>query len=858
MVFFWLFFCGVGASTILFSESFEFFNVLPWFPTKKQQTIDAFSILDQNQIKKVTLLFQPWLGVHVTEEVNIEIQKLLDELVEKYIQNWYSKLTDDTELIMEIKISLKHSIALLCNRLSKIDLSSFLFEVVVPNVADHINICLKAKEQGYKSEKEIMTYYSKVRLHYCLKSRRNELNYIRSLVGFLVPIICSKSILQSKLFTTAIKEIFSANVILNGIDAIDNPDWINHMFLLYFDDEVPEKAFEPPSKEVNLLHNYSCTIIMKSSLLHYELKKVLHDTDMMYQFMNFLKRNKLVHYLQFFSTVEDFHQRCLSIEENNSLTEKLHKEVVVIYETYCVPKNKSFISFSLSVRDELKKIAYGPRQNITRIKTSTPLCKAFDEVYNTLENIHFPLFQQDDTYYQMVCGDRAPDSAKKVVNTDPLLKSFKKKLFKKYGKQLLKADGDEKRPENLEKNFLENEEELLISKTINSDYLHNLYSGIKSLSMLRLNISEVQKVSYVKNDTFVYNIHIVDLQSDDLSDISTKWQINRNYSEFYSLEGKLTDFHGSLNPISLPPRKFLLTKNYEFLESKRMEFEKFLQDLITSSSLQKSELLYQFLVPPKEGITQNLGPISISLSTSRKVGNFIKRVPTKLMKEKGRHIENFMISFAQSCEADKSSPVTKTSSTKSAETIMNQKLHSELYSYDELPWIKTKAKLMKNEVLPTKLYGLFDCISIMCARLFKANKSVLKVFAILRIVFKKTIENYAYNLIKDKIKMYKQEHFMCKLISNFRRVLFHSHDQPRTMKQKFERKSKALQAFKNSFPGILSWVIYKEKFDSGCEEIFECLQHPKLNKQLGYMVFDNFLREIFPETITCSSKPDNK
>ena len=51
---------------------------------------------------------------------------------------------------------------------------------------------------GYKNETEVMTYYSKTRLHYCLKSRRNELNYIRSLVGFLIPIVCSKSVLQSK------------------------------------------------------------------------------------------------------------------------------------------------------------------------------------------------------------------------------------------------------------------------------------------------------------------------------------------------------------------------------------------------------------------------------------------------------------------------------------------------------------------------------------------------------------------------------------------------------------------------------------------------------------------------------------
>ena len=75
---------------------------------------------------------------------------------------------------------------------------------------------------------------------------------------------------------------------------------------------------------------------------------------------------------------------------------------------------------------------------------------------------------------------------------------------------------------------------------------------------------------------FLYSF-LKKITDDGLSDIENKWEINRSYNEFYSLEGKLTDFHGSLNPISLPPRKFLLTKSYEFLESKRKEFEKFLQ-----------------------------------------------------------------------------------------------------------------------------------------------------------------------------------------------------------------------------------------------------------------------------------------
>lgn len=98
------------------------------------------------------------------------------------------------------------------------------------------------------------------------------------------------------------------------------------------------------------------------------------------------------------------------------------------------------------------------------------------------------------------------------------------------------------------------------------------------------------------------------------------YYLSRKYAEFYVLEQKLTEFHGeilfwhlnvflststSIHGISiscmhtfvgefddaiLPPKKLVGTRNQEFLESKRIAFEQYLQVSLISSIAPK-ELL---------------------------------------------------------------------------------------------------------------------------------------------------------------------------------------------------------------------------------------------------------------------------
>lgn len=54
--------------------------------------------------------------------------------------------------------------------------------------------------------------------------------------------------------------------------------------------------------------------------------------------------------------------------------------------------------------------------------------------------------------------------------------------------------------------------------------------------------------------------------------------IFRKYGEFYALESKLKEFHGGLlADTQLPSKKFIGSKGLDYMNSKRLIFEEYLQ-----------------------------------------------------------------------------------------------------------------------------------------------------------------------------------------------------------------------------------------------------------------------------------------
>ncbi|KAH8874784.1 Sorting nexin-14 [Schistosoma japonicum] len=116
-------------------------------------------------------------------------------------------------------------------------------------------------------------------------------------------------------------------------------------------------------------------------------------------------------------------------------------------------------------------------------------------------------------------------------------------------------------------------------------------------------------------------------------------KVTRKYSEFYVLEQKLIEFHGSFITKQLPKRQ-LTPRTMEFLESKCDVFEAYLQYLVAQPFLRNSKLLYSFLTS-NEPFNNNLFELNL--------GRLVKSVPLKLIKEKGQFLDGFLAAYYLSC-----------------------------------------------------------------------------------------------------------------------------------------------------------------------------------------------------------------
>lgn len=61
------------------------------------------------------------------------------------------------------------------------------------------------------------------------------------------------------------------------------------------------------------------------------------------------------------------------------------------------------------------------------------------------------------------------------------------------------------------------------------------------------------------------------------------------------------------------------------------------------------------------------------------------------------------------------------------------------------------------------------------------------------------------------------------------------------------RASQVLKEMKEFLPSILVSFLTKKCNDQGADIIHDIIQHPLLNKQLSYVLFDAVLFELFPE-----------
>ncbi|XP_034164215.1 sorting nexin-14 isoform X6 [Pangasianodon hypophthalmus] len=769
----------------------------------------------------------------------------------------------------------------------------------------HIEIIAKARQKVKNSEhlqQAALEEYGPD-LHVALRSRRDELLYLRKLTEMLFPYILPPKATDCRSLTLLIREVLAGSVFLPSMDYLADPDTVNHLLHIFIDNSPPEAATEPASAFVPLLQKYADVRNKKTSMLKLELMEIREQQDLLFRFMNFLKQEGAVHVLQFCLTVEEFNDKILRPELSDAEKLMLHEEVKKIYETYCLDESIDKIRFDPFIVEEIRNVAEGAYADVVKLQTMRCLFEAYEHVLSLLENVFTPMFCHSDEYFrQLLRGAESPTRSSRLgrnsVSLDDIrfsewdytmnlespsissasispnvssilthpsgsnawrtvaLKNTSKRgesfgisrignkikgVFKSTtmeGAMLPSYGLAEGEDDMVEEAIMVVEDDLPVEAISTPSTPRNLTAWSITIPYVDLFDDEVKKERIP--------VYCIDVERNDRRAVGHEtehWSVYRRYLEFYVLESKLTEFHGSFPDAQLPSKRIIGPKNYEFLTSKREEFQEYLQKLLQHPELSNSQLLADFLSPHSVE-----SQFHDKMLPDVNLGKIIKSVPSKLIKEKGQHLEPFIQAFFNSCESPKPKPSRPELTILSPTSENNKKLFNELYKNNANRSEVTEKRHNQNYFMEMiTVEGVYDYLMFLGRVVFHIPDWLHHLLMGGRILFKNTLETYTDYYLQNKLDQVFQEHRVVSLITLLRDAVFCENSEPRSLEDKQKRARKTFDEMRNYIPDFLGKCIGEEAKYEGIRLLFDGLQQPVLNKQLTYILLDVVILELFPE-----------
>ncbi|XP_064025435.1 sorting nexin-14 isoform X1 [Pogoniulus pusillus] len=811
--------------------------------------------------------YQPWLDLKVPSKVDASLSEVLELVLENFIYPWYRNITDDESSVDELRGMLRFFASVLVRRIHKVDIPTVVTKKMLKAAMKHIEVIAKARQKVKNAEflqQAALEEYG-AELHVALRSRRDELHYLRKLTELLFPYILPPKSAECRSLALLIREILSGSVFLPSMDFLADPDTVNHLLLIFIDDSPPEKATEPTSSLVPFLQKFAEPRNKKPSVLKLELKEIRDQQDLLFRFMNFLKQEGAVHVLQFCLTVEEFNDRILQPELSDTEKMSLHEEVQKIYKTYCLDESIDKIRFEPFIVEEIQRIAEGPYLEVVKLQTMRCLFEAYEHVLSLLENVFTPMFYHSDEYFRhLLRGAESPTRNSKLNRSSLSLDDFRttQKRGESFGiskignkiKGVFKSsamEGAMLPNYNLnegEDDFIE--EGVMVMEDDSPEEAVSTPNTPRNLAAWKITIPYVDFLddpSLERKDRKErIPVFCIDVERNDRRAVGHEpehWSVYRRYLEFYVLESKLTEFHGTFPDAQLPSKRIIGPKNYEFLKSKREEFQEYLQKLLQHPELSNSQLLADFL-SPNGGETQFLDKMLPDVN----LGKIIKSVPGKLMKEKGQHLEPFIMNFINSCESPKPKPSRPELTILSPTSENNKKLFSDLFKNNANRSENAERRQNQNyfmEVMTVE--GVYDYLMYVGRVVFRIPDWLHHLLMGGRILFKNTLELYTDYYLHCKLEQLFEEHRLVSLITLLRDAVFCENSEPRSLQDKQKRAKQTFEEMMRYIPDLIGKCIGEEAKYEGIRLLFDGMQQPVLNKQLTYVLLDIAIQELFPE-----------
>uniref|UniRef100_A0AAZ1Y1P8 PX domain-containing protein n=1 Tax=Oreochromis aureus TaxID=47969 RepID=A0AAZ1Y1P8_OREAU len=294
------------------------------------------------------------------------------------------------------------------------------------------------------------------------------------------------------------------------------------------------------------------------------------------------------------------------------------------------------------------------------------------------------------------------------------------------------------------------------------------------------------------------------------------WSVYRTYLEFYVLESKLTEFHGSFPDAQLPSKRIIGPKNYEFLTSKREEFQEYLHN---------SQLLAEFLSPhsmESQFLDKMLPDVNLGTNVTDTLFKPIFNQP----------VEMFDQADLNSCESPKPKPSRPELTILNPTSENDKKLFNDLFKNTANRSEMTEKRHNQNYFMEMiTIEGVYDYFMYVGRVVFRVPDWLHHLLMGGRILFKNTLEAYTDYYLQYKLNQVVQEHRLVSLITLLRDSVFCESSPPRSAQDKQRRAKKTFEEMMSYIPDFLGKCIGEEAKYEGVRLLFDGLQQPVLNKQ---------------------------
>lgn len=407
-------------------------------------------------------------------------------------------------------------------------------------------------------------------------------------------------------------------------DKICNPANIASCFFKLSRQSIISPATFLKVEQVEFLSNFVAE--NQNENIQLKMHSVFKDSTVLSAFTKFLKRNNVVHLLQFCLDVEQFNKRMLRPEISSQELDLLYRDAWDIFSVYFSSHSPDCINFDPELVSQLRKVL---SKDVIKLQNSKPLYQAYEYAYSILENNYWIDFHNSDEYFSWICGPRnIPETA---LSQESSSNNYKNYPASKFSRKLIRIKGA------LKSSSIHDGQIDSLSSESCPEYGEDLSDNSEIINERDLNLWKVSDItSTIENgsrhhQSLVFFITVEAIENG----IIKQWCVDRRLTDFYTLKSKLTEFHGVTIDIQLPPRKILLQKT----ENNDI-YVQFLNQLLQKPELRGSDLLHMFLTS-----------IDNFEDSESAIGRLLRKsMPITLRKERGQNLESFISIFMASIE----------------------------------------------------------------------------------------------------------------------------------------------------------------------------------------------------------------